>query len=432
MRVLKGFVTIQALLSNVPGTISAIGELSTWSATYTKERGEYTNPDIDGYRLISARSQDDTLGEVEVDQSLVNQTIEVVKAAFAYAVSHLRPYVSEDYKDTLLADFNGRVTNINFGPYVDNGTLALPEWLSWESLEHPDNFVKVWLSDAAFADQYDEYQMTVVPPLDNLDDFFLPPGTVKTLIEARSMTRMMELVQEAKENNPETYIRTYSFNYVSSVIGSTSIPTYWNVLIYGVAGDNVDAIKDALIDYVLANSTHTRTEWEAILPDLFKRTEFIVLPRWDLYSIPNMAIQAGLYSSMTDPVEAIEFAQREASFYTASHVQQNLTVIPYPYKAITVYIVNGITNVAGKEKITELFGDYIPVPSTSLDFNRMQDTTRQWSMLISEMLIVAEKMTAFTSVPKTMRKIQRSGKLYLAAMFDNVNYLMSAKSNFSA
>ena len=430
MRTLKGFVIIQSLLSNVPGTVSKLGELSTWSTTYTKEKGEYQNIDIPGYRLVSVRSLDTDTGNVEVSTTLADQVIEVVKAAYVYATLHLRPYDNDDFKSTLLADFYNRVSTINFGPMVDNGTLALPEWISWTSVSNNGAAVKIWLSDTAFADQFDEYDITVIPPLAIVDDFFSAPGIVKEKIESRSITQMMELVQEAKGVNPETYIRTLTFNYVSPIVGGQAIPTVWNVLIYGAQGDNIDAIKDAIIEYILANSTHTRAQWEAILPSLFKRTEFIILPRWDIYSVPNLVIQAGLYSSLINPVEAIAFAKAQIDFYTAPHIEQNITILPYHYKAIMLEVINGNTNIEGKEKLSMLFSDYIPVPTTSLDFNRMQEATRLWSILLEEMLIVAEKADAFSSTPRKMRKIYRGEKLYIAALFDNVNYLVAAKGNY--
>lgn len=429
MRVLKGFVTIQSLLSNVPGVVSPLGELSTMSLTYTREKGEYLNPAVPGYRLVSARSFDTESGEVEVEATLANQVIEVVRAAYQYTTTHERPYDVETFRDALLAQFYGRISALNLGATVDTGYVALPEYMSWESTQHPGTTVKIWLAEAAFADQYDEFEIVVIPAIADLDQFFLGAGEVKTVLEERTIDKMFDLIQDAKQGKPETYIRTLTYNYISPVNAALTIPTYWNVLIYGIQGDNVDSIKDAITNYVLANSTHTLDQWESLIPDLFKRTEFIVLPRWDKYAIPDLAIQYGVYSALVDPIESVEYAKAQVSFYTPAHIERNVTIVPYPYKSVSLCVVNGMKNALGKEYFPALFTDYLPIASTSLDFNRMTNFTRQWSLLMSDMLILAEKMDRFTSVPKNMRKLIRDNKLYLTAVYQNVNYLVSAKMN---
>lgn len=413
-------------MSNVPGVVADFGEISTWSLTYTKERGEYHDPNVPGYRLVSARSFDTELGEIEAPQTLINETIDMALKTIQYVTQSLRPYDVEDFRNTLLALFYARAYNINIGPFYNGDTLALPEWISWVSTEHDNTFVRIWFTDKAFADQFDEYQTTIIPPLDNLDDFFLLPGEVKTRLEAVSFTDLMNKVQDAKDYHPETYIRSLSFDYIPPN-GSEPIPTRWTILIYGIAGDNIDSIKDAFIDYVLANSTHSRTEWERIMPNLFKRTEFILLPRWDKYSIPNLFIEEGLYSSLSDPLEVIAFCKYNVPYYTEIHVERNITILPHDYKAITICIVNGNANVEGKEKFNLLFKDYIPVPSTSLDFNRMSPSTREWLLTLQEMLVLAETMDQFTSLPRKFRRIFRENQLYISVVIDNVHYLMLSK-----
>jgi hypothetical protein len=426
MRILKGFIVNQSLMSNVPGVISEFGEISTWSMTYTKERGEYHDPSIPGYRLVSARSYDTELGEIEAPQSLINETIEMAVKTMQYVTQNLRPYDLEDFRNTLLALFHTRAYNINIGPFRNADTLALPEWISWVSSNHTDTFVRIWFSDPAFADQFDEYETTVIPPITNLDDFFLLPGEVKTKLESVSFTQLMERVQDAKDYHPESYIRSLSFDYIPPN-DSDPIPTRWTLLLYGVAGDNIDSIKDAFIDYILANSSHSRTEWERILPSLFRRTEFIILPRWDKYSIPNLIVEEGLYSSLTNPLDTIAFCKHNIPFYTAIHVERSITILPHDYKAITIYVVNGFSNVPGKDRFDIMFRDYIPVASTSLDFNRMSVKTREWLLLFQEMLMLAETMNEFTSLPRKFRRIFRDNQLYISTVVDNVHYLVMSK-----
>jgi len=86
-------------------------------------------------------------------------------------------------------------------------------------------------------------------------------------------------------------------------------------------------------------------------------------------------------------------------------------------------------NPDGKRKITDLFPDYIPIPTSSIDFNRMQVRTRDWLILLETVLMIAETANEFTSVPTNLRRIKRGDTLYISALYNNINYLVAAKSN---
>jgi hypothetical protein len=103
--------------------------------------------------------------------------------------------------------------------------------------------------------------------------------------------------------------------------------------------------------------------------------------------------------------------------------------MPYDYKALMIVAVNGDTNVPEAARLPELFPDYVPVPSTSQDFNRMTERTRNWVLFLQALLVAAETATLYSSVPQNLRKQQRDGVLYVSSMFENINYLVAARSN---
>ncbi len=428
--IVKSFMTINAYVNNIPGQTSVLGELSTWSRTYSKEKGEYQYNDLNGYRLTTFKVLDQATGiESVLPDSLARQAIEMVMACINYATLHIRPYDSVDFKNTLLSSFFGQIGNLSMGEFRDNGSLALPEWLTWTSLSNNNTVMKVWLSDPAFQDQYDDYEIIVIPPVEPVDMMFNDYNLALTAINDRSSSQLSDKIELLKNGNPESYLRFRDFRFYNSLALTQHNKTLWTTLIYGKTGDNIDSIKDALTEYILENSTHTRAEWEVILPDVFKRTEFILFPRWDKISIENLGNNSSLYSSAVDPLEAIAFAKSAIDFYPAAFIETNTSVFPYTYKALSVVAVNGNTNVSGSERLFDLFPDYIPVSSTSADFNRMQEKTRDWVIFIGDLIRQAETLTSFSSVPLNMRKQSRSGILYVSAMFDNINYMVAAKSN---
>lgn len=430
MDLIKGFVSINQYVSNVAGVVAPLGELSTWSMTYSKERGEYKDNMIPGYSLSTFKSVNDATGTpVVVSPGQVTQILQLVVACVNYATTNIRPYDSDDFRNTILAAFTGRISSLQFGGFIDNGSLALPAWVAWHSVEHNNNVIKIWLSDQAFADQYDDYEIVVVPPIDQLDDFFGLFSVVSNTLASRDLNDLSDKIATAKGNHPETYLRILNFNFINSANPTQFHKSDWAVLVYGKSGDNIDAIKDAIVSYVLANSAHTNQQWAVILPDLFKRTEFVFLPRWDLISIPNLSTQAELYSSIINPDECVLFAKANISFYQQAHIDTNVRLLPYDYKAISLVCVNGESNIDGKKELTDIIPDYIPVPSTSTDFNRMQIATRDWILAMDNLLLLAETANENTSMPANIRRIIRNDVLFITTLHDGVNYLVAARIN---
>jgi hypothetical protein len=428
--IIKGFVTIDQYIVNVPGEISLIGELSTVSRTYSKEKGEYTHTDVSGYNLVTFRAVDNAGGApIEVAPSQVKEILQVVKECVNYTANHIRPYDPVDFRNEVANAFYQQISSFSMGALVDNGTIALPEWVSWISTGHDGSEIKVWLADQAFQNQYDEYSITVVPPLEPIDQFFGSYPVVSNLLSSMDLEVFGDRIQDAKDGNPETVIRILKFDFYNRVNINQKTPSDWAVLIYGKTGDNIDAIKDALVEYILENSTHPQNEWEEIFPDIFKRTEFYMLPRWDFISIPNLTVLSSLYSSILDPKEVITFAKTAISQFPANFVENNIATIPYDYKAVSFVTVAGIGNTDGNKKIKEIFPDYIPVPSTSTDFSRMSIKTRNWILMLENLLLAAETATEFSAIPGSLRRQKKAGILYISKMYEGVNYLVAARAN---
>jgi len=203
----------------------------------------------------------------------------------AYAGTHIRPYDTEEFRNNLLTEFHERIYSIEFGSFVDNGALALPEWISWKSSEHNDAYIRIWLADQSFAEQYDDYEIEVIAPMLNIDDMFGFYSTAVNTMNDRTISQLSDAIMAARDGLPETYLRMFTFDFLNIANTAVATSTNWAVLIYGRAGDNIDTIKDAIIEHILANSTHTRSEWAVKFPEIFRRTEFIILPRWDKLSV---------------------------------------------------------------------------------------------------------------------------------------------------
>lgn len=430
MQSIQGFINISSLVVNVPGRNSPIGELSTYSRTFSKEKGEYVDMTDPGIQLITFSSTDLSGNLVEVPQPLVNEIIGVARLALKYASEHTRPYNTDDFQGTLQQEIQSYAVDFAMGPLVDGfSDISLPAFLSWRSISQGDVSVHIWLADAYFAEQFGGYEITVIPPLVNLNSFFNTYESVVAQLDQFSISEMGDKIQLYKNKNPETAVRLMEFNFVNRFNTSVMKKTVWGILVYGPEGDNDDAIKDAIIDHLLNNSTQGQEQWEAIFPEIFRRTEMVVIPRWDKKAVINLSDRSTLYSSVVDPQEVVTFAQNFVDFYPTEHVRTNLNIVPYPYKTICLNIVNGIKNLTGKKKFTEIYPDYLPIPSTSLDFARMTLPTQNLILTLDRLLLSAETATTATPLPEGFRRIKRGTKLFVATSLNSITFLVAAKTN---
>lgn len=428
MYVIKGFATHAAFTNNTPGSIHPIGELSQYSKSFSKDVGLYISPVADNIQLNAYLTQNNGVN-IQLSEDHKTKVLTIIKAIYARTISAGGEIYGDELENLLLAQHASIGTEFTAGPIVNDGQYWIPSYMEWK-IANVDSLVRIYFSNPAFELEYDEFSITVVPPLDVLDDFFKHPTTVKALLASRDHAETIEIVQIAKNNKPETILRADIFNYINPTVNADKTPTNWTVLIYGPAGNNIDSIKDALVDYVLANSTHTRDEWTKILPDLFKRTEFLVLPQWTEYAIENRAIEAGINSPIANLKKTMEFIKANAFNYADVHVDLYADVFTHPYKSLSVGLIGSIENRDSLFGIRQCFPDFIAVNTASHDFDRMSKETRDWAEILSEMLILADSANRYTTLPVRYTKVQRNGKWFIVRSYLNIHYLVSMKSNY--
>lgn len=433
MLAIKGFISHSLMATNTPGQNALIGELSTYAATYAREKGYYGALSAPQYLFTAFKSTEDDV-KIALPTAASEHVLTIAKYVLDQTISSTDAIFADELLNELISNFAAVAEEFSCGEIVNDGRYYAPEWLAWKSkvAELGENQIRIWFADASFRLQYDEFEITVVPPLANLDDFFLAGGTVETKLNAKTVTDFTNDLQAAKQGHPETIMKIEQFDYVNPLDPAHTVSSKWGLLIYGAAGNNVDSIKDALVQFILANSTRTREQWAPILPDIFKRTEFVLIPRWDKYAIPNRTVEAGIHSPVTLLTEALQKAVAViGSGYPTAHINSHVAVLLHPYKSLSVLAVGSPENRDNKWEILDIFPDYIAVASTSQDWNRMSNSTKNWALLLEELLLAAEVVQDFTSVPLGMTKVKRNGVLYVVRSYENVHYLVASKQSIA-
>lgn len=443
---LKGFVSIPSMANNGAGSAnplaagfssaSALGELSALSKTYSTSQRDYGHPTLKDY-MITSFFEDDHNPSTPVESAAMSMAIEIVDYIKQYGAATAGAITDVAFVGAINSSYINKITNFTYGPWITVGATILPEWVSYDDLVNLSNgvlaHIKLWLSDAAFISQYDSYEIRVAGGIDSNLNFIFQNniGGVRAQAALATPELMIAKLDNVKAGYPESKTALYRFDYQPTNPAIPPIPFWWAVANYSLYGDTIDAVKLTITTQLLSSSVYGQQDWETYFPSLFKTTEFYIVPRWDRYAIPNLSVQTGMYSSITNPSDAVRYIQAHLppTIYTPLHVVNNLSVFGALYKELAIYAIGDPNNLNGKTSIEMVYPDYLSVPTTSGDFGRMSVATQGWVLLIERMLIAAETVTLVNSVPTGLRKVVRGTNLFVSATYNNVQYLVPAKSN---
>lgn len=425
-----GFASVTQYVNNSPGQISPVGELSTWCQTYSMTKGEFADDTYPGYTLTTFSVVDITNG---VDQVLTqveaSLALEIANECVKYATTHAAPLDPIDFQNSIQATMFGKIKDLTMGALVQGAGIQLPAWYQYTEFAGEQNVVKIWLSDPFFNTEYPDYDLEIIPPHNDLNIFAGNWQTAADKLAEWPNSRLIEEMQVKKGNNPETYIRYFEFDFVNKNNPTQKTKTMWYVLVYGEAGNDDDTIKDGIIDKLVKETGKSSEFWEPIFPELFKRTEFIMYPRWDRNSVPNLSNLTALYSPFNDITNVSAYVRERCTFYPAAHFANNIFDMPLPYKSITINGVNGPNNIAEQSKLTTVWKDFINSDTSSPDFQRMDPLTQNWVHFMMRLVIAAESATSTSGLPQGFRRTRLGDKMYITGTYNKASYKAYARSN---
>lgn len=432
---LKAFSVIAALIDNTRATVAPVGELSPMALTYAREKEYLNSAGAPGHTLVAFSSHRDGENE-QVDPVLASELLLINKWVYEEALAGTFSPSSESFRIAFIQAFGDKYSLWTTGQMVEAGSnIWIPAVI--EIREQADDALqyKLWYATDVFEQQFDEYEIKVVGPVEDLDVFFAGRTQVQNALGAMTHDLTIEKIMEAKEGYPETFLQGEMFEWFDPVDPTDverRIKTYWTPIIYGIAGRNIDAIKEAIRDYILENSEHTKDEWAALFPEIFTSTEFLFAPLFGNYSVTNRELEAGLYSSVTNVMAGLAELKRltRGEGYDDEYIEGNAEVFGAAYKGITVMVTGGPHNRDGIRSFVQRYSDYLNVDTTSVDFGRMAPETRRFVLALIELIGVAESMTPDSAVPVKFTRLVRDGVLYVAYNLDRFQLIVASKYSY--
>jgi hypothetical protein len=433
MDIIKGFALNRNFINNTPGVVADIGELSTVGWTFAKEPRVYSSQTYPTISLVHFPTIGSGVGtSASIPDLQKDHILKVIAKVYEKSNSATIVFAPGAFIEYLLAQMGSEIADITVGGVVTSGNRSIVEWVQWRNpAAAAGNVNKVWFSDKAFQGQADEYEITVISPIEPPNLFFGQPAEVKYMLTSLTYSQEVERIQTARGKSSETKLWGNTYNYVNPVNQNDKTPAKFTCLLYGAAADNIDLIKEAIVQYLLKNSNYTRDQWKNILPDLFMRTEFMIFPQWERMAVEHVVgSNNGIYSPVVDLTAIANKLVVEAVEYDEAHIRANGQALTFPYMSVAATAIGHTENREGKKKITDWYPDYFFVNNTNADFNRMSLPTQEWVLMIMEMLKIARDMTTSTTIPQGYSRVKRGTRLFLAKSHKNVQYLVAAPGTY--
>ena len=437
---LKGFYEIAHLSNNSVGTVARFGELSSYARTFTKDMRNYSQPaTYPSVELVTFKLTDAGGNPTSLTKQMETFLLGVGEWFVAQHKAGLIP--EERNRDRLFdavqVEFPA-ATWINMGTIRsrDESAKGFPEWIEFQFIEANREFtIKLWFSDPAFREQYDEYTIEIIPPVVDIDLLNQSINQVQPLIGAQTVESVFRKVEELKGGHPETALKTFQLIWNDPTAASvTTVPTHWNLVIYGQAGMDADNIKNAIRDYIAKSST--LTNWAKIYPDLYAESEFIIVPLWDNIAIPETRLDLGLYSStiQVGQLKNIVKARVPSAFGSSTsinkYIDKYMHVTSVFYRAMMVAMLGNPNNRAQKKEITQLFPDYMSVSTESTDFVRMEQITQEFVLQLGEALEYARTYSISTVLPTGFTSVIKTNRTYIAFQAEGFQFLVLTKMSY--
>ena len=423
----KGFAEIQHLVDNATNTTALIGELSTDSLTYARETKQYTT-DKPNLTIREFYSHDNNL-RITPPADILTIIKEVTQWVYTRQQVTNANETKQTFLDAYSTQFDSKLSGLACGDILLSIDGApYPGFVSFKVTDYSvDNYIVLYFSDKVFQALYDSFEIVVVPPFNDIDLFFSPFLEVCASLDKITYIDTLNAIQKSRANAPETILTAEEYNYVNALNSSAMKKTNWSYLVYGPRGNDPDSIRNATINHILTYSKKQISEWKKIFPDIFRITEFTIFPMWSELAISGTVLTEGIYSPIIEPAKAIDYITKNLSELSGDFINQNLQSSVHPYKCLSLLLIGNPDNREGKFKITDIFKDIIYVSSTSADFNRMDNETKNFLTRLAEMIYIAENYNDYTDLGSFYKRTQRGDIVYISVTINNIHYLVSTK-----
>lgn len=437
MRSIKAFYRLSSLANNNPGVVATFGEIDTQSLTFTTEDRNYKYPTYPNTELVTLQIVDELQQPVLVTEALTRRITAVGEWLYEQHIAGNIP--ANALRDQIYASLRVEFADlqwISMGELVRSAenSYFLPTHVEFIAEDSSYEYhVKVWLSNKKLQEEYEPYALHIIPPVDNLNQFINNTVTVAGILAAFTPKKFSQKFNAIRKDKPETRLDMFDLTWHDPEDSSSRIETNWGYLAYGIGATSLDNIKTGIRDYLASNSDYDN--WPAVFPSLYEENDFTLIPLWDRISVPETQIDQNLYASYSSIKDLTDIAKRSTptSYGTAAniekHIAENLEIFSTFYRGMMLVSIGNPSNLNRLVKLSKLYPDYSSVPVSS-DFERMEETTRNFAERLAMALETARTYREGDTVPGGYYRIARNGRTYIAFLYNNYQYMVLSRESY--
>ena len=449
MYIVQGFLRIPQISNNNNGVTAPFGELSPTSWTFSRSIKNYANgAKAPSTEFVAFKSVDETNQNIDVPAFIAETVLKIGQWVYTQSTKSLIPSNQQisSFIQALTDEFSNltntyglpaAITKTQVGEILDTPVAGqrMPDYIAFELKDDKKVYdVKFWFSDKRFALQYPYYEMVVLPPVGYVDALNGTTADVSNLLNSITKTQIVNQITAVTRDYPATYIYSINLRWHNPNNPTSTLDTEWFVVVYGQAGIDRDVVKDSIRNYIATNSGVTN--WTSIYPDLYAESEFIIIPFWSEIATVDNGYDEGLYRSAVAKyrMEEIENKQIPASYNTvtdfAAYKRQYLVTCSTNYRSILFYALGNPNNSGGKFSLLHLYPDYMDIPTTSPDFNRLSTKTQGFAIKLNEALHVAREYSRTKPIPTGYALSTKSNREYIGFDYDGFTFYILTLAGF--
>lgn len=440
MNTIKAFVSNPTLADNTAGQVALFGELSAYANTFSRTRQQYANNLVaNGLELITFTTRNDSNAVITLSAGVRNHILAVSQWIYdQYNSSAIPPNSNKLAFITALGSQFPDMSLIAINEILNGSpsTKRLPDHVYWHYSDGgTQTQIKIWFADSRFRTQYDDFEILVIPPTAPIDDLNNPLTTVNLLLNAVTFESITNQVNTLANGVPYTTLHNFNITWNDPLVANATLTTRWSLVIYGAAGLDNDAIKNAIREYI---STHSLlTVWSTIYPTLYADNEFTIIPLWGDIATPENGLDPTLYRTASRVGKHITVASAlipsnyAQSVNIVSFLNSNLISLAAVYRSLMLLAVGNPNNTGGQYNFLTKYPDYMAIPTTSADWVRLEVVTQNFIIKLNDALDKARVLTAISAVPVGYTRSTRNGRVYLSFDYLGVTYLVLAAVSYS-
>lgn len=437
MNKIKGFCEFNDLIKNTFKETCSIGELSPIARTFTRHLQTFTaaagQSDF-AMHVHSYRDDQNSIITTEINPAVLAIILPIMDWIFINSRNGVITTDPVIFNQLINEEFGTPDLLINattmFTDTINSLTLIVPTFVTIEDMVNQVT-TKIWFVNGRFEEEYDDYELVVVPPVEPIDQLTLSISEVAPLIDAVTIAVYNQNIRVKSEGLPYTAIATTDLTWHQLSDNTKTLETTWTTIVYGPKGENIEIIRDNLTNYILANSAHPEEDWMIIYPDLFIKDEFTLVPLYDKVAIGAYLSLEEIFQPHVLLTGLLTAYKKFYPEYPDAHYSANACFTPTLWQSIAYLSCGGQRNNLVGPTLVTVFPDYILAQAGSADFDRMSERTRNFVTLIERMLVEANRWVYGTVLPTDMGTITRGGLTYITSTIDSITYLVLSRTSFT-